>query len=323
MDAAIITTYRCNAKCKMCNTWKNPSRPSEENTLDIFEKLPEGIGRCNITGGEPMIRTDIRDIVDLLMKKASRVEISTNGYFSERILKLAKQYPGLTIRISVEGLPATNDRIRGIKNGFDKALRTLMNLKEMGLKDIGIATVIQDDNAEDIPKLFELANGLDLEFAQAVAHNSFYFHKFDNEIRDTALVSKQIKALITKFFDTWQPKLWFRGYINKGLLAHLCGEPRLFPCTAGTDIFFLDPYGEIYPCNVMKESMGNLRFESFENIWNGQRAEEIRKKVAQCSENCWMTGTAVPAMKRNILSCSSWVLKNKVRRMLNKEIILE
>jgi hypothetical protein len=73
----------------------------------------------------------------------------------------------------------------------------------------------------------------------------------------------------------------------------------------------------------MEESMGNLNNASFEEIWQGGRANEIRNKVATCPENCWMTGTAVPALKRNFTSCLMWVAKNKIRRTLGHEIVVE
>lgn len=58
----------------------------------------------NITGGEPFIRTDLKDIVRELYKKSDRIVISTNGFFTDRIVDLAKEFPQIGIRISIEGL---------------------------------------------------------------------------------------------------------------------------------------------------------------------------------------------------------------------------
>jgi len=66
--ASIIVTYRCNAKCVMCHTWKYPSRPEEEFKPELLEKLPF-IDTINITGGEPFLRKDIYDIIDIFKKK--------------------------------------------------------------------------------------------------------------------------------------------------------------------------------------------------------------------------------------------------------------
>ena len=61
IQGSIITTFRCNAKCHMCNIWKHPTKPSEEIKPELLEKLPDGL-RINITGGEPMLRKDIDEI---------------------------------------------------------------------------------------------------------------------------------------------------------------------------------------------------------------------------------------------------------------------
>ena len=119
MECSVITTYRCNAKCAMCRSWAHPSKSLEEFDPKILEKLPPGMTRLNITGGEPALREDLMDIVSVLDTKTGRLEISTNGYFTERLVRVAGQFPGITIRISVEGLPKLNDELRGIKDGFD------------------------------------------------------------------------------------------------------------------------------------------------------------------------------------------------------------
>jgi MoaA/NifB/PqqE/SkfB family radical SAM enzyme len=52
LHGSIILTYRCNAKCNMCDVWHHPTKPSEEIGLDVIEKLPE-MFFANVTGGEP------------------------------------------------------------------------------------------------------------------------------------------------------------------------------------------------------------------------------------------------------------------------------
>lgn len=315
MDAAIITTYRCNAHCRMCNTWQFPTKVEEEFSPKLLEKLPSGLGRVNITGGEPALRRDLPEIVEALAPKAHRLEISTNGYFTDRLVEAAKRHPGITIRISVEGLPVTNDRVRGIKDGFDHALRSYLRLRDLGVKDLGFAVTIQDSNKDDLLDLYHLVDHLGAEFAQAVPHNSYYFHKFDNRIDDVEGVTAAIDSLIEAFLKSKRPKQWFRAYLNRGLADHVAGRTRRLDCTAGSDIFFLDPSGEVYPCNGRDWGMGNLNHSTFDEIWHGPEAERVREQVKTCDAGCWMTGTAVPAMRRRLPSVSWWVLRNKLRVM--------
>jgi len=82
VQGSIITTFRCNAKCHMCDFYKHPTKASEEISPKLLEKLPEGL-RINITGGEPTIRKDIDDIFEVLYDKSHLLELSTNGYFTD------------------------------------------------------------------------------------------------------------------------------------------------------------------------------------------------------------------------------------------------
>ncbi|MFX0196266.1 MAG: radical SAM protein [Candidatus Hodarchaeota archaeon] len=324
MEAAIITTYRCICKCQMCNIWKYPTKVEEEIKPEILSKLPR-LDFCNITGGEPFLREDIGEIVHILDKKAKRIVISTNGYFTEKILDVARENSNIGIRVSIEGLPAANDELRGTRDGFDHGLRTLLELKRMGLKDIGFGITVSDRNARDMLELYQLAKLMDLEFSTAVVHNSYYFHKHDNEISSNDEVIACFKELIHELLKTKKVKSWYRAYFNYGLINRIKGNPRLLPCGAGTAMFFLDPWGEVRPCNGMESdsldnSMGNLNEKSFEEIWNGERARGIREKVRNCDKNCWMIGTASPAMKKHIMSPTLWVLRNKLKFFFGKEI---
>lgn len=328
MECAVITTYRCNARCGMCHTWKHPTDPAEEFDPSILEKIPSGMQRLNITGGEPMLRDDIRDIVGILNKKTSRLEISTNGYFYEKVLSIAAEFPGICIRVSVEGLPYQNNRLRGISDGFGRALRLLLRLKRMGVRDIGFAMTISGENCGDLLDLYHLAALIDVELANAVVHNSFYFHKEDNAIANMS----QFEAAMTDFMRhllvssrsrmSRRIKDWFRAYINAGLLNHAKGQERLIPCGAGTDTFFIDPWGRVLACNGSSEPlvMGDLKTQCFDEIWNGEQAGLVRKKISRCRRACWMTGTAVPAMRKAPIKPLLWVAKNKLRILRGRPI---
>ena len=189
----VIVTYRCNAKCNMCDCWRDPSRPEEEIQMDTIRKLPE-MAFTNITGGEPFIRRDLPEIVEELYKKTDRIVISTNGYFTDRIIALCKQFPKIGIRISIEGMQATNDAIRRIPDGWNRGYETLKTLVEMGHPDVGFGMTVQDMNCEDLVPLYKLSDEMGMEFATATLHNSFYFRKTDNKIDDKYHVAQNFEA---------------------------------------------------------------------------------------------------------------------------------
>lgn len=310
MEGLLGITYRCNARCQMCNTWKYPTEKEKEIKAEYLEKLPE-MRFTNITGGEPMLREDIDDILKVIRKKSKRIVISTNGFFTEKIIDLAKKNKDIGIRISIEGLTKANDELRGIKGGFDRGLRTLIELKHMGMKDIGFGVTVSDKNAKDLLALYKLACAMKVEFATATVHNSYYFHKMDNEIVDKEMVAGEFRKLVKEFLKTKTVKNWYRAYFNYGIINYIYGRKRLLPCEAGTELFYMDPLGEIRPCNGMNETMGNIREKTFEEIWNSEEAKRIREKVARCQRNCWMIGSASPAMKKYFWDPTIWIIKNK------------
>lgn len=327
-DVSIITTYRCQMRCKMCNIWKNPTDKNKEITPKDLEMLPN-FKFVNITGGEPLLRDDLEEIVEVMFKKAPRIVISTSGYHYEKILKLAKRFPKIGIRVSLEGLSKTNNYLRGREDCFDRGLKTLLGLKEMGIKDIGFGITVSDENSQDMIWLYKLAKSMGFEFATATLHNSYYFHKDDNILKNKQQIRTDFEELIRLLLKENHPKSWFRAFFNLGLINYVEGQKRMLPCEAGTVNFFVDPYGEVYPCNGLedkywKESMGNIKEEKdFKKIWYSKQAEKVRALVRKCPKNCWMVGTAAPVMKKYIKYPLKWVVKNKLKSLLHLDINLD
>lgn len=325
-DASIILTYRCPMQCVMCNIWKNPTEKAEEIKADDLKSLPQ-LKFINLTGGEPFIREDLAEIVEECYRHTDRIVISTSGWYEDRVIALAQKFPKIGIRISIEGLSQKNDELRGRHGGFDKGLNTLLKLKEMGLKDIGFGCTVSNNNSDDMIALYRLSLSLGMEFATAAFHNSYYFHKTDNKITNKEEVINNFKQLMLMQLHENSPKSWFRAFFNMGLINYIEGKRRLLPCEAGTTNFFIDPWGEVYPCNGMeescwKESMGNIHDATFDEIWSSEQAQKVREKVRTCPKNCWMVGTASPVMKKYFKHPAQWVVKNKMRTLAGQQFCM-
>lgn len=314
LNGTVIVTYRCNARCTMCSRYKAPSRPEEELSLETIRKLPR-MYFANITGGEPFIRHDLSDIVRELYKKSDRIVISTNGFFADRIISLAEEFPEVGIRISIEGLQQTNDEIRGLDDGYNRGYATLKKLVEMNHPDVGFGMTIQDKNAPDLIPLYKVADELGMEFATASLHNSFYFVEAKNIIHDRLMVAQHIEDLVNELLKSNEPKKWFRAYFNHGIINYIYGQDRLLPCDMASDTFFIDPYGDVMPCNGTKdkEVMGNLNEQEWDELWNSCQAKSVRSAVRHCDRNCWMIGSASPAMRKYIANPLTWIIKHKLR----------
>ena len=320
LNGTVIVTYRCNAKCTMCNRYKVPSKPEEEISLETIRKLPE-MYFTNITGGEPFIRDDLKDIVRELYKMSDRIVISTNGFFTDKIVDLCKEFPQIGIRISIEGLEQTNNEIRGLEDGYNRGYTTLKKLVDMGMQDVGFGMTVQDRNAADLVPLYNISDELGMEFATASLHNSFYFVESHNIIKDRLMVAQNFEDLINRLLESNSPKKWFRAYFNHGLINYIFSQKRLLPCDMSFDTFFIDPYGDVMPCNGTKEKqvMGNLNEQSWDELWNSEQAEKVRKLVRNCDRNCWMIGSVSPAMHKYIYKPALWVVKHKFLRFFKKK----
>lgn len=323
MDISIILTYRCNSHCSMCNIWQHPTLPAEEVTLATLAKLPFGFDYLNLTGGEPTLRADLEQIVDLLHPKTRQLEISTNGLQGDKLERILRKYPDVKIRISLEGVGAVNDAIRGEKHGFERKQDTMKRLVAAGGRDLGFATTFQDDNCDQLLDIYNLCCSFGGEMATSALHNGFQFHKIDNEPYNRVRVARAVQPLILEMLKSRHPKNWFRAYLNLGLMKKILGQPRMISCTAGRDFMFVDPWSRVYACNVRADlEVGDLSLQAWNEIYQGPRAMAAREKVAHCTQNCWMVGSAKTAIRNKYfarlprLKPLAWVVRNKLRMAL-------
>lgn len=327
MDLTIISTYRCNSRCQMCYIWQNPTDPREEVSLETLAKLPGGFDNLNISGGEPTLRRDLAEMVELLYPKARILEVSSNGLHPEKLVPIVRKYPKVKVRFSLEGDAGTNNRIRGERDGFATKVAGLRALQEAGGEDLGFAFVIQDENVDQLVSVYEMARSMGVELSTSTLHNAWQFYKNDNYFYDRVRVARQVEGLITSMLASGTPKNWFRAYLNLGLIEKILGHPRLIRCTAGTDFAFIDPWSDVWACNVRSDlNLGNLARQSWAEILSSAERQAAIGKVRGCEQNCWMVTTARTAMRSTLIPQApklgplAWVLTNKLKLMLGGEI---
>lgn len=189
------------------------------------------------------------------------------------------------------------------------------------MKDVGFGMTVQDKNASDLVPLYRISDQMGMEFATATLHNSFYFVEAKNIIHDRPMVAKNFEQLVNELLRSNSPKKWFRAYFNHGLINYIYGQKRLLPCNMSFDTFFIDPYGDVMPCNGTrdKEVMGNLNFQQWDELWNSSQAEIVRRKVRCCNRECWMIGSVSPAMHKYIWKPTVWVLTHKLKALFTKQ----
>ncbi len=124
-------TYKCNCKCKVCDVWKMPYRVDEELNIEDIEKifkdrLFNNLDMLRITGGEPFLRSDIKDVVKKIFDsiKVKILHITTNGSLTEEILDfvrfIVKHCINLNLQVSIDGSSSVHDDLRGYSGLFNK-----------------------------------------------------------------------------------------------------------------------------------------------------------------------------------------------------------
>jgi MoaA/NifB/PqqE/SkfB family radical SAM enzyme len=316
-QAIIAVTYRCNARCGMCDIWRKDVVDEVEPSL--YYHLPTSLKEINLTGGEPFLRGDLDTIVQVMLERVPgvRIIISSNGLLPERIAKIAPRLrelsPRLGVRISVDGDRATHDRVRGIDGAYDKAWESLDALRAAGITDLGIGFTMMRGNEEQMLPLFEKATAQRLQFTSTIVHSSpIFFGEQDTSAPDPEKAAAAYEKLRRRQLQSWRPKDWFRAYFTAGVRDMARGEHRPIVCEGGTSFFYLDPYGMVYPCHIKDWPLGYLE-EGYDRLI--ARGGQVLARVRSCGENCWMTCTVGPMMRQDLAGVGARVGLDRLRAL--------
>jgi len=154
-------TRRCNLKCIHCYSSSRNIRYRNELTTDEGKKLISDLAAFGspvilFSGGEPLMREDLPELVKYAVDRGIRAVISTNGTLltkktAEILKKTGISYAG----VSLDGMQKSHDRFRGVEGAFDMTLKGIRTCRDEGIK-VGIRFTINRKNFSDIPALFEL-----------------------------------------------------------------------------------------------------------------------------------------------------------------------
>jgi 12,18-didecarboxysiroheme deacetylase len=153
-------TKACNLRCIHCYASAD-NRPAEnELTTEEGFRLLEDLAQfgCPVvlfSGGEPLVRPDIFDLIAYAVRLGLRAVLSTNGTLIDHDLAKELKKFGLSyVGISLDGIGEVHDRFRGSKGCFEKVIQAIENCQREGLK-VGLRFTINKFNAEEIPKVFD------------------------------------------------------------------------------------------------------------------------------------------------------------------------
>jgi radical SAM protein with 4Fe4S-binding SPASM domain len=326
-EAFIAVTYRCNCRCSMCNIWA--VKDHEEIEPHHYSKLPTTLKTINITGGEPFVRGDLREVVRVIHERLPRARMvfSTNGLLTERVISemehIRSIHRNVGVGISIDGVEKTHDKIRGIEGLFAHSIATARGLKDRGFRDLRLAMTVQQENAGQIGVVFDIARDIGVEFTAMQAHNStIYFRKSDNiKVEFEGVPRDAMDYVVESLLRSSSPKDWLRAYHTAGMMDASIREDFEGNCKAGSRYVFIAPNGDVYPCNVMDCNIGNITsVGSWNELFTASSRSRVESCVSECRMDCWMVCNTRSLILSRPLRTGRWVLGRKTRMLLGKDV---
>ena len=318
----------CNLQCLHCDIWKkerNFQRMSLEQMKKVVLILKDWLGtfQLNLTGGEPFLNKDTIPLIKFVARQKILVHTNSNGYLIDQ--KLAKKIIESrlnSLSISLDSLkPKAYNLLRGNKKAFQratKALGVVNQLRQSKSPFLSVTTLVMKQNLNELEKLvyWTKKQGLDMIFFQALwqnfdaEYNPNWFKVSDFWPDDIKKVRKVMDRLIqlkaeghpigNRTEDLQHYKQYFADPIAFG---------KNNPCFVGVNNFDVDISGEVRLCFNFP-SVGNVLKEKPEDIWNGEKAQTQRLKIARCNHGCKVLLCNQPMTKREALS----LLANKLKK---------
>lgn len=275
-------TKRCNLNCEHCYLdadFRGGFRSDELTTEECF-RVVDQIGEVNpnafliLTGGEPLLRPDIYDIIKYAADRKFMVVLGTNGTMINRTIAEKIKAAGTHgVGISIDSMDAgKHDKFRGVTQSWEKSMEAFNILNDVGV-DFLIQMSVSDMNYHEIPQVIEFA-----EKIGAVAFN-LYFLVCTGRGQGNTDISNEAYEEALKTLYQQQMKYKGRLMINSKCAPQYKrvvyeNDPdsvyqRTYSggCPAGTHYSRISPEGDLTPCPFIAESVGNLKTDTFKNLW--------------------------------------------------------
>ena len=329
-----FVTSRCNFRCPGCFNLMNLDDGKNDLTLGEIEKLAPSLGRLlwlALSGGEPFLRADLPELVALLYRhtRFKRLGIPTNGFAADRILgaleKMLPQIPcDFGVTVSLDGMGADNDALKGVAGSFEAAAKTLDGLKALQKRhphlSVKVNTVVSRKNMNNIR-----AFGAYVLERFSPDHHAFELMRSQPadspaqppSVEEARVAYEDIRSVWAMYGQYERNQNAWTNFLAKGLYKYLhdvhlesmAKEKQAIPCKAGkvTAVIYQD--GQTALCEMLP-AVGNLRDVNmdFMAIWNSAAADKQRKMIraggCHCTHTCFQFPSVLfnPAQYGHVLA---------------------
>jgi MoaA/NifB/PqqE/SkfB family radical SAM enzyme len=293
----------CNMKCEHCFYWQQLNQKTDL-TFEEIVALSEDLGQIenlNLSGGEPFLRKEFSAVCRQFIQRngVKEIYVPTNGYFTERTIKAIRgvlEESSLRlfgVELSLDGMPEFHDEFRKAKNAFKKAMETYDALSELQREDSRLQIhAISTATERNMSEIRMLTTYLFDRCPQMSHHNLAIIRgdRKDATLHGPAL--EEYRRLYEYIRRLWAEREEHRyGSMVEPMLQWVktksaVSEQQYVPCRAGVLSAVVHANGDVGVCE-QRPPIGNLRQQTFMDIWRSETTRGIRKSIR--AKECYCT----------------------------------
>lgn len=270
LSGNLALTHRCSVRCLHCYLGKEVSAREnihKELLTRQWKNIIDDITRAGclyllITGGEPLVRKDFKEIYRHAKNNGLLVTLFTNGMLiDDDMVKFLHHYPPKTVEITLYGAtPGTHEKITRVKGSYEKTLEGINKLMRQKI-NVRLKTILMTLNRHEFFEIQNLARewGVKFRFDAAV------FPGLKGDKSPLKLRVPVEDAIEKEFSDEKRTQEW-KAFSRE--MKELPSREHLYQCGAGLTHFHIDPYGNLQPCLMVTDLEYNLVNGDFAAGWN-------------------------------------------------------
>lgn len=316
INVTLSPSPRCNSRCLTCNIWM---KREDELTIDEWDRVFRSLGRApfwfTVSGGEPFMFRDLVPLCQSLYQhcRPGIINIPTNSLMQKiipgKVEEICRGCPDaqVIINLSLDGVGAKHDRIRGIPGNFEKFEQNLRALRELNCPNlnIGIHSVISRFNVDDAAELFDYAfsrkpDSYITEIAeQRVELDTVGLDITPSPDKYSGAIDQLIERIERRQFrGISRVTEAFRVEYYKLVKDILSEETQVIPCFAGWASTQIYANGEVWPCCIRADNLANLRDVDydFKRIWFSPEADRVRRSIRNKECHCTLANASYTNM---------------------------
>jgi radical SAM protein with 4Fe4S-binding SPASM domain len=301
-------THACNLRCRHCYAGAGEPAPDELTTREAKSVIDEldrvGIPLLALSGGEPLVREDLLELVGYARDRGFYVALATNGTLITKSKARELREAGIQfVQISLDGASATtHDRFRGIDGVFERTIQGIENCVEEGFF-VNIAATATRDNYREIPKIIDLCEERGVTWFMVY---NFVPTGRGALIADHDLTPEEREALLNLLWErsrdstTVEVLSMAPQFARVALEAEIGKDTKVYPthfsnselpgklanlaefiggCVCGRFYAALRPNGDIEPCVFFPLAIGNILQDDFTELWRSNPVlNDLRNK---------------------------------------------